>query len=87
VRGANSYHSCTNDQTDASLEQAWATLTSTRAKLEQTRANLWRDQLDYDRTQKLLDRGVASALDRYHVDTTLQASKANVKALEDFVKA
>jgi multidrug resistance efflux pump len=87
VRGANSNYSWTNDQTDASLEQAWATLTSTRAKLEQARANLWCDQLEYDRTQEHFDGGVASALDRYHVDATLPALKAHVKALEDSVKA
>jgi HlyD family secretion protein len=77
----------TDDQTGASLKQAAATLTSTRAQLDQALANLWRDQSDYDRMQKLFDGGVASAQDRDHADATLRASKANVKALEDSVKA
>ena len=80
-------YSWTNDQTDASVDQARALLTSTRAQLDQAKANLWRDQTDYGRTQKLFDEGVASAQDRDHADAALQASKANVKALEDSVRA
>jgi HlyD family secretion protein len=87
VNAANHNYSLTDDQTGASLKQAAATLTSTRAQLDQARANLWRDQSDYDRMQKLFDGGVASAQDRDHADATLRASKANVKALEDSVKA
>ncbi|HUO35415.1 MAG TPA: efflux RND transporter periplasmic adaptor subunit [Candidatus Acidoferrum sp.] len=77
----------TNDQTDASLVQARAVMTSTRAQLEQAKAQLWRDQTDFDRTQKLYDAGVAAAQDRDHAEATLRASKANVKSLEDSVKA
>jgi len=62
-------------------------LTATRAQLEQARANLWRDQTDHDRMQKLFDSAVASAQDRDHAKATLDASKANVRALEDSVKA
>jgi HlyD family secretion protein len=62
-------------------------LTSTKAQLDQARANLWRDQTDYDRSQKLFDSGVSSAQDRDHADATLKASLANVKALEDSVNA
>jgi HlyD family secretion protein len=87
VRAANTNYSWTKDQTDASLGQAGATLTSSRAQLDQARANLWRDQLDFDRTQKLFDAGVASAQDRDHAEATLKASQANVKSLEDAVKA
>src|ERR1700691_1784832 len=64
-----------------------ALLTSTKAQLDQARANLWRDQTDYDRSQKLFDSGVSSAQDRDHADATLKASLANVKALEDSVNA
>jgi len=77
----------TNDQTDASLVQARAVMTSTRAQLDQAKAQLWRDQTDFDRTQKLYDAGVAAAQDRDHADATLRASKANVKSLEDSVRA
>ena len=87
VRAANTNYTWTDDQTDASLGQARATLTSASAQLEQARANLWRDQLDYDRTQKLFDEGVASAQDRDHAEAALKASQANVKSLEDSVKA
>jgi len=87
VRAANHTYSMTDDQTDASVKQAQATLTSTRAQLEQARANLWRDQTDYDRSQKLFDSGVASAQDRDHAEAALKSSQANVKALEDSVNA
>jgi HlyD family secretion protein len=87
VNAANHNYSLTDEQTGASLKQAEATLTSTRAQLDQARANLWRDQSDYDRMQKLFDSGVESAQDRDHADATLRASQANVKALEDSVKA
>jgi HlyD family secretion protein len=87
VRAANNNYSWTDDQTEASRSQAGATLTASRAQLDQARANLWRDQLDFDRTQKLFDGGVASAQDRDHAEATLKASQANVKSLEDAVKA
>ena len=87
VSEANHNYSMTEDQTGASLKQAEATLTSTRAQLDQARANLWRDQTDHDRMQKLFESGVESAQDRDHADATLRASQANVKSLEDSVKA
>src|SRR5208337_2326156 len=87
VHEANHNYSWTDDQTGASLRQAEATLTSTRSQLDQARANLWRDQTDYDRMQKLFDSGVESAQDRDHADATLKASQANVKSLEDSVRA
>jgi HlyD family secretion protein len=87
VGEANHNYSMTDDSTGASVKQAVATLTSTRAQLEQAKANLWRDQTDYDRMQKLFDSGVESAQDRDHADATLQASLANVRALEDSVNA
>ena len=87
VGGSRHNYSWTNDQTNAALNQARAVLTSTRAQLDQARANLWRDQTDYERAQKLFDSGVASAQDRDHAFATLNASKANVKALEDSVMA
>jgi HlyD family secretion protein len=87
VNAANHNYSMTDDQTGASLKQAAATLTSTHAQLDQARATLWRDQSDFDRMQKLFDSGVESAQDRDHADATLRASQANVKALEDSVRA
>lgn len=87
VHEANHNYVLTDDTTGASLKQAEATLTSTRAQLDQAKANLWRDQTDYDRTQRLFDSGVESAQDRDHADATLRASQANVKSLEDSVGA
>jgi HlyD family secretion protein len=87
VRQANHNYSLTEEQTGASLQQAQALLTSSRAQLEQARANLWRDQTDYDRMMKLFESGVASAQDRDHAEAALKASQANVKALEDSVRA
>lgn len=87
VNESHHNYNWTNDQTDASLNQAKALLTSTKAQLDQAEAQLWRDQTDYDRQQKLFDEGVAAAQDRDHADATLRASKANVKSLEDSVKA
>jgi len=87
VSQANHNFSLTNDQTSASLQQAQAVLTSSRSQLEQARANLWRDQTDYDRVAKLFDSGVAPAQDRDHAEAALKASQANVKSLEDSVRA
>ena len=87
VHESHHNYAWTNDQTDASLAQANAVISSTRAQLDQARAQLWRDQTDYDRTQKLFEEGVAAAQDRDHADATLRASKANVKSLEDSVRA
>jgi len=87
VGGSRHNYSWTDEQTDAALDQAKAVLTSTRAQLDQARANLWRDQTDYDRMQKLFDSGVASAQDRDHAIAAMKASQANVKSLEDSVKA
>jgi len=87
VKEANNNYSLTHDQMNASLKQAGATLTSTRAQLDQAKANLWRDQTDYDRMQKLFDAGVESAQDRDHARAQLDASKANVQALDESVGA
>jgi HlyD family secretion protein len=87
VRQANHNYTLTNDQTSASLQQAQALLTSSRAQLEQARASLWRDQTDYDRMVKLFESGVASAQDRDHAEAALKGAQANVKALEDSVRA
>lgn len=87
VREANHNYTWTDDQTDASLKQAQATLTSTKAQLDQAQANLWRDEIDYQRMQKLFDSGVESAQDRDHAEATLKASQANVKSLEETVSA
>ncbi|HKV03812.1 MAG TPA: efflux RND transporter periplasmic adaptor subunit [Candidatus Acidoferrales bacterium] len=87
VKSANHNYSLTDDQTGASVKQAMAMLTSTRAQLDQARANLWRDQTDFDRSQKLYESGVESAQDRDHAQAALNASEANVKSLEDSVSA
>ena len=87
VHEANSNYSLTNGQMNASLKQAEATLTSTTAQLEQARANLWRDQTDQQRMKQLYDGGVESAQDRDHADAQLRASQANVRSLEDSVRA
>jgi HlyD family secretion protein len=87
VREAHHNYTWTDDQTDASLRQAQATLTSTKAQLDQAQANLWRDQTDYQRMQKLFNSGVESAQDRDHAEATLKSSQANVKSLEETVSA
>ena len=87
VQEANHNYVWTKDETNASVQQAQATLTSTRAQLAQAEANLWRDQTDYDRMEQLFKSGIASAQDRDHAEATLRASKANVKALQDSVGA
>jgi HlyD family secretion protein len=87
VHEANSNYLLTNGQMNASLKQAEATLTSTNAQLEQARANLWRDQTDQQRMTQLYNSGVESAQDRDHADAQLRASQANVRSLEDSVRA
>jgi HlyD family secretion protein len=87
VSEAEHNYTWTSDQTDASLDQARAALSSTHAQLDQAKANLWRDQGDLERTQQLFSKGEISAQDRDHADAAVRASQANVKALEDSVKA
>ena len=57
VREANHNYTWTDDQTDASLKQAEATLTSQRAQLDQAKASLWRDRIDFKRMQRPLRCG------------------------------
>ncbi|HXZ13920.1 MAG TPA: efflux RND transporter periplasmic adaptor subunit [Candidatus Sulfotelmatobacter sp.] len=87
VSEAEHNYSWTNDQTGASIDQAGAALSATRAQLEQAKAMLWRDQGDDERMQKLFAKGEVSAQDRDHADAAFRASQANVKSLEDSVKA
>ncbi len=77
----------TNDQTDAAVRRAEAALTSARSQLDAARAQLWRDETDLKRIQGLYEGGVASPQDRDHADAAARASRANVKSLEDQVKA
>lgn len=87
VREAQHNLTMTNDQTDASLDQAHAVVTSTDAQLEQAKATLWMDQGDLERTQMLFEKGEISAQLRDHAEASVRISEANVKALEDSVKA
>jgi multidrug resistance efflux pump len=87
VSQARNTWSWTNDQTEASVQRAAASLTVSKAQLDEARADLWRNDLDYKRTQALFESGVASAQDRDRAEATLRASQAKVKSLEDQVKA
>jgi HlyD family secretion protein len=87
VQEAEHNYSWTSQQTGASLDQAQAMVTSTSAQLEQARANLWKAQTDFDRTEKLFEKGEVSAQARDHADADLRMAQANVKSLEESVKA
>jgi HlyD family secretion protein len=87
VSEANHNLSWTNDQTDASSAQAQAMVTSAKAQLDQAQVALARDQQDLDRMQKLFDKGEISAQERDHADAAVRMSQANVKSLEDTVRA
>ncbi|MGH9684057.1 MAG: HlyD family secretion protein [Candidatus Acidiferrales bacterium] len=87
VREAEHNVNLTNGQTDASVTQAGAMVTSSDAQLEQAKASLWRDQMDFNRTKELFAKGEVSAQDRDHAQAAVLMSQANVKALQDAVKA
>jgi HlyD family secretion protein len=87
VNSAADTRKWTDDQTNASLQQAAATLTSTKSQLAQAQANLWRDQTTYKREQSLFDSGVEPAQSRDLALAAMQASDAAVKSVEDQVKA
>ncbi|MGH9746141.1 MAG: HlyD family secretion protein [Candidatus Acidiferrales bacterium] len=87
VHEAEHNYSWTSEQTTASLDQAQAMTTSSDAQLQQARAQLWRDQTDLKRMQQLYDKREISAQDRDHADAAVKMSEANVKALEDALKA
>jgi len=77
----------TNEQTEAALNRAEASLTSTRAQLEEARSDLWRNGLDYKRAAALFEGGVTSAQERDRAEAAYRGSQARVKSLEDQVKA
>jgi HlyD family secretion protein len=87
VHEAEHNYSWTSDQTTASLDQAQAMTTSSDAQLDQAKAQLWRDQSDLKRLQQLYDKREISAQDRDHAEAAVRMSQANVKALEDALKA
>jgi HlyD family secretion protein len=87
VQEAEHNYSWTSQQTGASLDQAQMRVTSTSAQLDQARANLWKAQTDFDRTQKLFEKGEVSAQARDHADADLRMAQSNVKSLEESVKA
>src|ERR1700739_295386 len=87
VNSAADTRSWTDDQTNAALRQAEATLTSTKSQLVQAQANLWRDQTTYKREQSLFDAGVEAAQNRDLALAAMQASDAAVKSFEDQVHA
>ena len=87
VTEAQHNYSWTSDQTSASLDQAQAMTTSSDAQLEQAKAQLWRDQSDLKRMQLLYDKHEVSGQDRDHAEAAVRMSEANVRALEDAVKA
>jgi HlyD family secretion protein len=76
-----------DQQTEASLHAAEATLTATRSQLVQARATYWDTEVTYKRQQGLFDQGVVSAQARDDAFAATNASQANVKTLEDQVKA
>ncbi len=77
----------TDDQTGAALHQAEANVTAMRAQLEAARATAWRDEVNYKRAQALFESGVLAAQDRDAAKAAFDASEANVKSLEEQVKA
>ncbi len=77
----------TNEQTEAAVQRAAATLTASKAQLEEARADLWRNELEYKRAAGLFESGVASAQDRDRADAALRASRARVNSLEEQVNA
>lgn len=87
VNSAADTRSWTDDQTNAALRQAEATLTSIKSQLAQAQANLWRDQTTYKREQSLFDAGVEAAQNRDLSLAAMQASDAAVKSFEDQVHA
>ncbi len=77
----------TNDQTEAAVRRAEASLTAAKAQLEESRADLWRNEMDFRRAAGLFESGVASAQERDRAEAALRASQARVKSLADQVKA
>ena len=79
--------SMTDAQTNASLNQVGATETSMRSQLDQAKANLELAEVNYKRTLSLFEAGVVPAQSRDQDAAALKASRANVKSLEDQVRA
>ncbi|MGC2699067.1 MAG: efflux RND transporter periplasmic adaptor subunit [Candidatus Acidiferrales bacterium] len=87
VNEANHTYTWTNGQTDASVTEARARVTSSSAQLPPARAQLLRDQQDLKRMQQLFAKGEVSEQDRDHAEAAVRISQANVEALEEAVRA
>ncbi|MFY9802686.1 MAG: efflux RND transporter periplasmic adaptor subunit [Candidatus Acidiferrales bacterium] len=87
VNEANHNYTWTNGQTDASVTEARARVTSSSAQLPPARAQLLRDQQDLKRMQQLFAKGEVSEQDRDHAEAAVRISQANVEALEEAVRA
>jgi HlyD family secretion protein len=79
--------SMNDSQTSSALQQAQAALKATTSQLDQARATLWQTEQTYNRQKSLADQGVVSAQARDDADAAHRVAQANVKALEDQVRA
>ena len=77
----------TDSQTQASLSQARANVTSFQAQLAQAKATLDLDELINKRAIWLFESGVSSAQDRDTADSVVRAARADVNSLEQQVRA
>lgn len=76
-----------DQQTEAALRQAEATLTATQAQLEQAKTTLALNKVTYERDEGLFKGGVLTAQERDTAEQNYLGSQANVKALEDQVRS
>lgn len=77
----------TRGETTSGVSNAQARLQAARASLAAAQATLTKLKLDRDRMVSLAQQGVASKQDRDRADADYNAQVANVKSLEDQVRA
>ncbi|HZP32154.1 MAG TPA: HlyD family efflux transporter periplasmic adaptor subunit [Candidatus Acidoferrales bacterium] len=76
-----------DQQTEAALRQAEATVTATQAQLDQAKATLALNKITYERDESLFKGGVLTAQERDTAEQNYVGSQANVKSLEDQVRS
>lgn len=87
VSGTRYTEEATRGTTSSDVQTAEANVETARAQLVQARANLASTQADSKRIVILADRGIASEQEKEKAVAALDAAQAQVKALQDQVRA
>lgn len=87
LQQSNETRAWNDQQTSAAVQQAEAALNASRFQLEQAKTTLALNEVTYKRNEGLFSGGVLTAQERDTSEQAYLGAQANVKALEDQVRA